>query len=148
MRKRPSLDDWAKEIVDAYAARGTCSRRQAAAVGFDVYGRIQGIGMNGVPRKFPHCTETECPGAQDMHGQTENCYAIHAEQNMILNAHDPMEIIEVYISCSPCKSCALLLCNLPQLVRVCYWEEYADLRGIQLLRRRGVDTILLPGIAS
>lgn len=143
MMNRPSFDDWAHDIVAAYARRGTCSRRQAAAVGFDVFKRIQGIGMNGVPRTYPHCSEDSCPGAADPPGQTLRCLAIHAEQNMILNAHDPMMISRVYVSCSPCKTCALMLCNLPRLIEVSYWEEYADTLGIILLKRRGIETRLL-----
>lgn len=149
--ERPEFADWALDMARDYAGRGTCGRRLAGAVAIDAYGRVLGMGMNGVPRGFPHCRydlDGGCPGLEDVPGNTENCYAIHAEANMILNCGDPYSIVKVYVTVSPCKNCALLLCNLPNIHEVIYREEYSDRRGILLLRRRGVKTTLLPGSAD
>lgn len=143
MKERTSIHDWAFNIVSLYADRGTCARRQAGALGLDSNGRIVGMGMNGVPRGFPHCRfGSPCPGVGELPGETRLCMAVHAEINMIINSSDPAKITEVYVSCSPCHACALALANLPELKRVFYREEYSDRGGILILRRRGVETIL------
>lgn len=135
---RLSLDSWAFELVNSYARRGTCVRRQAGCVGLDQYNRVIGLGMNGVPRGFTHCTDVPCDGATDPAGNTENCYAVHAEANMILNSHDAASIHKVYVSVTPCKTCALLLSNLPNLKIVKALKRYADERGIDMLQTAGV----------
>jgi dCMP deaminase len=136
---RLSLDQWAFELIESYAKRGTCIRRQAGCLGLDGYNRIVGLGMNGVPRGFQHCTEVPCIGAGDPPGDTSYCWAIHAEQNMILNAHDSSSIQRVYVSVSPCKTCALMLSNLPNLRKVKTLARYADDRGIDILETAGVE---------
>lgn len=138
MRGRPTVDQWAKKMVDAYAERGTCVRRQAGSLALDDQGRIVGVGMNGVPRGFVHCIEQACGGEKDTPGNTDRCMAVHAEANMILNSIAPDRIVRVYVSASPCKGCALLLANLPRIREVLYWEEYADDRGLSILVQRGV----------
>lgn len=140
---RLSLNAWALELVDSYAQRGTCIRRKAGAVALDQYNRVVGLGMNGVPRGFQHCTDAPCVGATDPAGDTTNCWAVHAEANMIINAHDPMAIHVVYVSVAPCKNCALMLANLPNLSSVRCFGKYADIRGIDILRTAGVTVELI-----
>lgn len=138
MTERLSLDDWAFSQIESYSKRGTCTRRQAGALALDQYNRIIGLGMNGVPRGFVHCTTVPCIGATDPAGDTTNCMAVHAEANMILNSHDTMAIVKVYVSTTPCKNCALILANLPNLKIVKALTRYADYRGIDILETAGV----------
>lgn len=142
---RLSLDDWAFELVLSYSKRGTCIRRQAGALGLDKYNRVVALGMNGVPRGFQHCTDVPCIGATDPAGDTSNCWAVHAEANMILNAHDPAAIEKVYISTSPCRNCGLMLANLPNLKTVKALTLYADKRGILILKTAGVEVVIASG---
>lgn len=136
---RPTLEDWAFGIIGTYAERGTCIRRKAGAVGFDEHNRIVGLGMNGVPRGLPHCIETPCPGATDEPGDTNNCWAIHAEINMLVNSSDPAAITKIYVSTTPCQRCGLVLANLPQLKEVHAITTYADRRGMEILTLAGVE---------
>lgn len=141
---RPTIDEWALEVLQSYAKRGTCNRRQAGALALDKYNRIIGLGMNGVPRGYPHCTEWPCPGAQDPSGDTSRCMAIHAEVNMVMNAiSSPTRIVKVYTTVTPCRNCALVLANLPNLGEVRSWEEYKDTTGWELLKSAGVDCQLV-----
>jgi deoxycytidylate deaminase len=135
---RLGLDQWAFDLIASYAKRGTCWRRQAGCLGLDKYNRIVGLGMNGVPRGFQHCTEFPCLGAEDPPGDTSNCWAVHAEANMILNSQDASSIEKVYVSISPCKTCALMLANLPNLKTVKTQKVYADGRGINILEMAGI----------
>jgi deoxycytidylate deaminase len=130
-------------MVESYAQRGTCTRRQAGCVGLDRYNRVVGLGMNGVPRGFVHCTEMPCLGATDSPGDTSRCWAIHAETNMIINAHDTTAIEKVYVSTTPCTKCALMLANLPNLKVVKALARYADPLGIELLQQAGVTVEVL-----
>ncbi len=145
--KRLSFDDWAFDLIRSYAQRGTCTRRRAGALGIDQYNRIVGIGMNGVPRGFQHCTDVACAGATDPSGDTSNCWAVHAEANMIINAHDTAAIVRVYVSTTPCTRCALMLANLPNLAVVKALTLYSgDLRGIDILITAGVKVEVPGGI--
>lgn len=139
---RPSLDEWAFDLVESYAKRGTCVRRQAGCLALDQYNRIVGLGMNGVPRGFQHCTETPCLGSTDPPGNTDHCWAIHAETNMLVNAHDATSIVKVYVSTTPCSRCALVLANLPNLKIVKALSRYTDDRGIDILEHAGVKVVV------
>lgn len=143
MRERPSIHEWAMEVAETYAKRGTCVRRLAGAVALDDEKRVVGIGMNGVPRGFAHCIDKPCGGEKETPGYTDNCMAVHAEANMIINSISPDRITTVVVTASPCKGCALLLANLPNLRQVVYREKYADSRGRELLAARGLVVIQL-----
>lgn len=133
------------KIVCAVAELSTCPRREAGALAVGLHSRVVGIGYNGVPKgkAWPHCTVIPCPGVKDPPGDTTNCYAIHAEANLLLNCGNVDEVQEVYLTSSPCKTCALQLVNLPNLQRVGWIEEYADKRGIDILERSGILTVVL-----
>ena len=133
------FDTWAMSLAKHAATRSTCARRNAGAVAVDDQRRIVSIGYNGVPSGYPHCTpETPCPGAFDKSGDTSNCMAIHAEVNCIIHSRDPYRIHTMYVTASPCKNCALVLANLPNLKRVVYGEDYPDDRGLAALRRNRI----------
>lgn len=136
---RLGVDDWAFSVLDSYALRGTCVRRQAGAIGLDERNRIIGLGMNGVPSGMTHCTEAPCEGAKDLPGDTRRCMAIHAEINMIANSLGADRIVKVYTSATPCFECAKVLANLPNLKQVISKEHYADARGVYLLRNLDIS---------
>jgi dCMP deaminase len=141
---RPTITEWAFQVLESYAKRGTCIRRKAGALALDEYHRIIGLGMNGVPRGMPHCIQTPCAGAEDPKGDTRWCLAIHAEVNMIMNAiSSPTKIVTVYTSVTPCFECAKVLANLPNLKRVISMATYADRRGVDLLVEAGIEVHIL-----
>ncbi len=135
-RSRPSLDNVYLRMVDIFAQRSTCARRQVAAIITDEAGHVLSIGYNGVPRGFAHCIEIPCNGALDQPGDTRNCLAVHAEQNALLQLKHG-EANTIYCSCTPCFECAKLLTNT-SIRRVVINEAYSDLRGKSVLMQAGV----------
>lgn len=133
------LDDYFAEIVRLVAARSTCARRQVGAVIADEKGHVLATGYNGVPRGLPHCADgAPCPGAADPPGDTRRCWAVHAEQNALLQCHRLDLARTLYVSCEPCFTCAKLIANTP-IRRVVVLEPYADPDGAAVLALKGID---------
>ena len=146
---RISRDDWAMELALTTAKRSTCCRRQVGCVLLNSRGHVLSTGYNGVAAGLPHCNEvitkqrssprskvgvvtTEyentypnaCPGAFSPSGTNlDGCYAIHAEQNALLQCRDVWEIEVCVVTASPCISCCKLLLNTGCQVIV-FREEY------------------------
>ena len=73
---------------------------------------VLGIGYNGVPRGFSHCLESACPGATAQSGTAlEECLAVHAEMNALLQCTNPEKAAKLYVTVSPCISCAKVIAN-------------------------------------
>lgn len=54
---RLSSDEWALQIAEVTALRGTCARRQVGCVLTNERGIVLATGFNGVPRGVRHCNE-------------------------------------------------------------------------------------------
>jgi dCMP deaminase len=134
---RPSLDEYYLAMLPLVASRGTCPRRQVAAILVDDKGRLVSTGYNGPPAGMPHCTEHPCPGAGD--GPREDCEAVHAESNAILQAQASRRTPHtLYCSTTPCFNCAKLLVSAG-ISRVVAESRYRhDDRGASLLARAQV----------
>lgn len=83
--------------------------------------------------RFPEPWEREtvaeyahsCAGATLPSGQgLDNCQAIHAEQNALLQCRDVMTIHTCYVTTSPCLTCVKLLMNT-SCKRIVFSEPYA-----------------------
>lgn len=129
---RPSRLDWVVDVVRATARRSTCVRRGVAAVLLNDKGHILATGYNGVPAGMPHCNHLEpdgtrphiCPGGCSASGANlDGCYAIHAEQNALLQCKDVHDIDTCVVSCAPCITCAKLLLNT-SCRRIVFLEDY------------------------
>lgn len=124
------------------AQRSTCLRRQVGCVLLNVRGHVLATGYNGVAAGQNHCNEpthledhptknvrvlsygNACPGAQAASGtQLDGCYAIHAEQNAMLQCRDVYDIETAYVTASPCVTCTKLLLNTG-CQRIVFLEEY------------------------
>lgn len=107
---RPSREQTFMAIAMVVSKRGTCPRRQVGCVLVDHHNHVVATGYNGSAPGMPHCTESPCPGASYPPGQGyDQCQALHAEQNALLQCKDVYSIKEAYITCSPCTTCAKLL---------------------------------------
>lgn len=130
----------AMELASIIATRSTCARsaglKQRGAIATDGNNCIISMGYNGVPRGFVHCTDVPCKGAKQPSGgsASDDCMAVHAEINCIINSASPQSIVRLYLTHSPCFKCALALANLVNLNEIYYKEEYGDTRGIEILR--------------
>jgi deoxycytidylate deaminase len=97
------------------------------------------MGLNGVPRGFPHCgtgldvsdarlellLPVLCQGINDPKGDTRRCMAVHAEINALLTCTDLRYAATMYVSATPCRNCALAIANT-NIKRVVCLEVYAD----------------------
>jgi dCMP deaminase len=134
-----TVDNYFFDMLALVAARSTCPRRAVGAILVDGRHRVLSTGYNGVPSRFPHCTETPCAGIGDRPGDTRFCMAVHAEQNAIINCVDISAVVTAYISVTPCFVCAKMLCNLPNLQRIVCEDFYTDELALNLLNQwRGV----------
>lgn len=117
-------------LARALARRSTCAR---ASVGCVVVSsdnhRVLAIGYNGNARGFPNACDSTEPG---------NCGCIHAEDNCLIKLdYAPHTGRRMYITCSPCKTCAKRIVNAG-IDEVIYDTEYRNTDGIFLLNAAGV----------
>jgi dCMP deaminase len=142
MSKRPTIHEYYLDMLDLVAARSTCVRRSVGAIITDENGKALGVGYNGVPRGFDHCTvDKPCLGAHDQPGDVSNCMAVHAEANALLQCGDLTRAFVMYCSNLPCFACAKMIANTTIEVVICK-EDYADKRGLEILTTAGCRVII------
>ena len=121
---RPHIFDTYLEIAHTIAKRSTCARRNVGAVLADKHNRILATGHNGVPSGTTHCKDEACPGAEFRSGEGLNqCQAIHAEVNALLNCPDAFKVHNVFLTVSPCSECIKILMNTSAM-NIVFTEEY------------------------
>lgn len=109
---RPGIFEWALQIAEVVATRGTCARRQVGCVLLDAKGRILATGYNGRARGLVHCLDLPCTGAKAPSGHAlHQCEAIHAESNALLQCSAVDQIVLAAVTASPCLECVKLLMN-------------------------------------
>lgn len=129
---RPSKDEYFMKMLLDVCARSTCGRRSVGAIITTEDGRILSTGYNGPPAGFPHCPdERACGGEGDKPGDSSRCLAVHAEQNAIMQCWRLDLAYKMYVSASPCFTCAKMILQTP--IRAVYsLTKYPDL-GYNLL---------------
>lgn len=135
---RPNWNEYYLNMLSAIKLRGTCPRRQCAALIVDEKYNLLSTGYNGAPRGIPHCIDTPCGGEGDTPGDVSNCVAVHSEENAVLQlgvSDSRMKIM--YCTNKPCFHCAKIICQT-EIVKVVFLYDYADQRGEQLLKQKGV----------
>lgn len=112
-----------------HAQRSTCIRRHVGCVLTNEKGHILATGFNGVSAGMLHCREVpgaRCPGANAKSGEgLDECYAIHAETNALLQCPDVWSIDTAYCTSLPCIHCLKLLLNT-SCKRIVYMEGYPN----------------------
>lgn len=139
MSKREHFDHYMCRIMDVVATRATCPRRQVGCVIINANKHIIATGYNGVPPKYPHCTEEPC-GGQHMKSGTglQTCMATHAEQNALMQCKDIHDIHTIYVSTTPCPTCAKLIAGT-SCKRVVCRVPYSDRTGENIMRDLGIE---------
>ena len=106
--------------------------------------RIVTTGYNGAPAGIKTCVERgECLRKKlgiASGTKHEICYAIHAEQNAIIQAAKlGIEINGATLYCThqPCILCAKMICN-SGIVRVVYEKGYPDPFSLEIFKEAGV----------
>jgi len=109
--------------------------------------RILTTGYNGAPAGITPCSEKGycmrkekgIPAGE----QGQFCYAVHAEQNAIVQAAKlgvSVEGATLYVTHSPCSICAKMIIN-SGIVRVMYRHDYPDAFSRELLSEAGVELV-------
>jgi len=142
------MDKWDRrfmELVKVIAEWSSCyqSNRKIGAI-IVKNKRIITTGYNGAPSGYPSCVERgECLRRKaniESGTKQEMCYAIHAEQNAIVQAAKLGVSIEgatLYCTHQPCIICAKLIVN-SGIVRVVYEEPYPDQLAMEILNTVGI----------
>lgn len=142
------MDKWDRrfmEMADVISGWASCyqENRKIGAV-IVKNKRIMTTGYNGAPAGVMTCVERgECLRRKlgiPSGTRQEICYAIHAEQNAIIQAAKlgiSIDGATLYCTHQPCVICAKMIVNAG-ITRVVYREGYPDEFSVQMLREGGV----------
>ena len=141
--KRPSTDEYFLKVAAVVAERSTCCRHHVGAVAVrDKH--ILATGYNGAPAGFKDCLELGClrnelgiPSGE----RHEICRAIHAEQNVVIQAAlhgGSLEGSTIYATHTPCVLCAKILTNA-RIKRYVSFGIYNDNAFNQLFKEAGIE---------
>lgn len=130
MRDRMSKDVYFMAIAILASEQSTCIRRKIGCVAVRDK-RVLATGYNGTVSGTTHCTKETCyrmvhniPSGQ----QLDMCRALHAEENVILQAASPqgtdISNSDIYITTYPCFSCLKKLAQIGVHRIVTYGADY------------------------
>lgn len=137
--KQSQLDSRYLRMAAIWAENSYCERRKVGAL-LVKDKMIISDGYNGTPAGFENVCEDE-------NGVTKP-YVLHAEANAITKvarSNNSSEGSTLYITASPCVECAKLIIQAG-ITRVVFSELYRLTDGVDLLRRAGVECVLLDEI--
>jgi dCMP deaminase len=141
--KRPDIDEYFLKIASVVAERSTCLRHHVGAVAVrDKH--ILSTGYNGAAGGLKDCLELGClRNEMNIESGTrhEICRAIHAEQNVIIQAalHGiSLGGATIYATHSPCILCAKMLVN-SRIKRFITYGTYADNSFKDLFQEAGIE---------
>ena len=146
--ERPDLDTYFLKIASVVGERSTCRRHHMGAIAVrDKH--ILATGYNGAAAGLKDCLELGC--LRDELGipsgtRHEICRAIHAEQNVIIQAalHGvSLEGATVYCTHTPCILCAKMMVNA-RIARSVSFGQYNDDQFIDLFKEAGIQVDILP----
>ena len=140
---RPNWDEYFSQIAQDVAKRSTCIRHKYGAVIVNKKHEIVATGYNGVIRGAPHCDEIGCikDKLNIKSGSGHDiCPAVHAEQNVLLQAGKQSRGATLYINAFPCKICSRLMVNAG-IKKVVVSGNYSDEEGLEILKGSGVEVV-------
>ena len=139
---RPEKDVYFLKIASVVAEQSTCLRHHMGAVAVKNK-HILATGYNGAPAGAKDCLELGCLRNEmniESGTRQEVCRAIHAEQNVIIQAslHGvSLEGSTVYCTHTPCVLCAKMLVNA-KIARFVSFGKYNDDTFAELFREAGI----------
>ncbi len=121
---RPGTDEYFVAMALMSATKGSCVRRRVGCILVNARKHILATGYNGPASGEPNCVEVLCGGALLPSGTgLDQCEAIHAEQNALIQCDRVHEIETVYCTTAPCTSCIKMIMNTGAK-RIVFWEDY------------------------
>ena len=134
--KQRKLDIRYLRMARIWAENSYCKRRQVGALVVKDK-MIISDGYNGTPSGFENICEDD--------NNLTKPYVLHAEANAITKlarSSNNSEGSTLYVTASPCIECAKLIIQ-SGITRVVYAEKYRLEDGINLLKRAGIEVVLL-----
>ncbi len=142
------MDKWDKrfmEMTEKIGAWSSCFQENRKVGAIIVKNkRIIATGYNGAPQGIESCADKkECLRKKlniESGTRQEVCYAVHAEQNAIIQAARVGSSVEgctMYCTHQPCVICAKMIIN-SGISRVVYKEGYPDDFSIRLFKEAKV----------
>src|SRR3977135_4048377 len=114
---RIPLEEVFMRMAEELAKRSTCSRLQVGSViTTSDLTQVLGIGYNGNARGLPNRCDSTQPG---------NCGCLHSEQNCLIKAGAQLPGKVMFVSASPCVTCAKMIINT-NVGRVYYREAHRE----------------------
>ena len=146
------MNKWDKrfmELTEQVAGWSSCFQQERHVGAIIVKNkRILTTGYNGAPQGVESCRDRgECIRKKlgiESGTRQELCYAVHAEQNAIIQAARLGIVLEgatLYCTHQPCVICAKMIINAG-IVRIVYKQGYPDEFSRQLLAEAGVELVL------
>lgn len=121
---RPSIDEYFMSLALVVSTRSTCARRRVGAILVNYRNQVLSTGYNGSASGTTHCIDVPCSGVNHESGQgLDECHAVHAEANALVQCPNAFEIETLYVTTSPCVPCVKLLLNT-SCQRIVAIEEY------------------------
>ena len=145
------MDKWDKRFMEMTEQIGNwsscCQENRHVGAVIVKNKRVIATGYNGAPQGIESCVDKkECLRKKlDIPSGTrhELCYAVHAEQNAIIQAARYGANIDgatLYCTHQPCVICAKMIINAG-IRRVVYKEGYPDEFSIELFKEAGTEII-------
>jgi len=140
--QRIDTDEYFLKIASVVAERSTCRRHHIGAIAVKNK-HILTTGYNGAPVGAKDCLELGCLRDElriPSGTRQEICRAIHAEQNVIIQAglHGvSLEGSTVYCTHTPCVLCAKMLVNA-RIARFVSFGKYSDDSFIEMFKEAGI----------
>ncbi|MDD7318735.1 MAG: dCMP deaminase family protein [Prevotella sp.] len=134
--KQKTLDSRYLRMARIWAENSYCQRRKVGALVVKDK-MIISDGYNGTPSGF----ENVCEGDDNV----TKPYVLHAEANAITKlarSSNNSDGSTLYVTASPCIECSKLIIQAG-IKRVVYGEKYRLEDGINLLKRAGIEVVLL-----
>ncbi len=140
--QRISLDQYFLKLALVVAERSSCLRRHVGSVAVrDKH--ILATGYNGAVSGLKDCLELGCLRDENnipSGTQHEICRAVHAEQNVVIQASlngVSLENSTIYCTHTPCIICAKMLVNA-KINRFVTFQEYSDKSFVDLFKEAGI----------
>lgn len=122
-----------KDFLLGLASLSKCQERKVAAVITDEQmTQVYSIGINGGPKGLADCM-CSLPGKYG---------CVHAEINALIKCRSSEANKVMFLTLSPCITCAASIINTPGgFSKVYYVEQWKDDAGIKLLQAAGIQVI-------
>lgn len=149
---RASWHQYFMALAQQVATRSTCLRRHVGCIAVDPRTcRILATGYNGAPGGLTHCTPETCYKTKhniaSKDGLGAPCKAVHAEQNMVVQAattNISLDSAVVFCTHQPCTTCTKLLIGI-HASKVLYLNEYPDPYAQSLWDESEIQCVPLTG---